>query len=354
MKRDKPRAPFITRYVYAQDKANFKIVAFRLALIIGIILLIAFSIYMWNFFADKPHYRFSEDKGKPVNETTELTYKDCVYFTVISITTTGYGDIIPVEEDARIFDTVIITIGRAAVWFILISTAYQFVYQRFRDVVKMKAIQKKLDKHVVICGYETTGRTAAQELLAQGMNKGNMVIVTNDEIDSQEAADAGFISILGDATKENVLKKAQIEKATCVIIATNHDATNVLIALTSNDLNPNIRIVSQSNEAENIKLLRKSGAHTTISPLVSGGSLMAIATKHRHASDMLADIMTAKQGVTFKEKEVTSTEIGKNPKALKGVVVFGVVRGGETLDIEKLDSLKLKKGDLILYMSKIK
>jgi len=295
---------------------------------------------------------YSADVGKPANETRDLTYIDCVYFTVVSITTTGYGDIIPVTEGAKVFDTIFVTLGRAVTWFIVLSTAYQFVYQRFRDVIRMKAIQKKLNGHVIICGYEVAGRTAAQELAAKGVAKTNIVVITNDEHDSEEAAGEGFVALLGDATKESTLQEAQVEKAKSILIATNRDDTNVLIALTARELNSKIRVVTQSNEQENVKLLKKSGADITISPLVTGGSLMATATHQSYASDLLQDIMTASHGVTLDERKVFPDEVGLKPKHLKGVVVFGVVRDGKTLDLDQLDRVKLAKGDTLLIVKK--
>lgn len=342
----KIRDPTITRFVYREQHPNLTTLLMRFALIALIILMIALIIYGWNEVTGEPHYK---------NTTTasgELTYIDCVYFTVISITTTGYGDIIPVTESAKVFDTIIITIGRAAVWFILLTTAYQFVYQRFRDVIRMKSIQKSLKEHVIVCGYETAGRTAAQELFAKGIPKSNIVIVTNDEHDSQEAADDGFVSLHGDATKQNTLTEAQIEKAKSILIATNRDDSNVLIALTAKDMNPNIRVVSQSNEMENVKLLKKSGADITISPLVTGGSLMATATQQSYVSDLLQDIMTAKHGVTLDERKVFPDEVGLKPKHLKHVIVFGVIRDGKKIDLEDMDRTKLTKGDVLLIVKK--
>lgn len=352
MKKGKVRAPITTKFVYKERHGDIKTILLRLFLLICIFLFIALIIFSWNKVSDEPHYIYSDDADLPDDQKRELTYIDSVYFTVISVTTTGYGDIVPVTETAKVFDTIIITLGRAITWFIIISTAYQFVYQRYRDVIKMKAIKRKLNNHVIVCGYEVAGRTAAQELHHKGIPKISIVVITNDEHDSEEAAGDGFVSLLGDATKENTLKEAQIVKAKSILIATNRDETNVLIALTAKELNPRIRVVTQSNELENVKLLKKSGADITISPLVSGGSLMATATHQSYVSNMLQDIMTASHGVTMDERKVFPDEVGMKPKHLKGVVVFGVVRSGKTLGLDQLDKVKLAKGDTLLVVKR--
>jgi voltage-gated potassium channel Kch len=312
MRKGKVREPITTKFVYKERHASIKTLLLRVGIVLVIFLGLGLVIYTWNHVAAHPHYIYSDDASLPHNETRDLTYIDCVYFTVISITTTGYGD----------------------------------------NVIRMKAIQKKLKEHVIVCGYEVAGRTAAQELHHKGIPKNNIVVITNDPHDSEEAAEEGFISLLGDATKENTLKEAQIIKAKSILIATNRDDTNVLIALTAKELNPNIRVVSQSNELENVKLLKKSGADITISPLVTGGSLMATATHQSFVSNLLQDIMTASRGVTMDERKVFPDEVGLKPKHLKGVVVLGVVRNGKTLDLEEMDRVKLAKGDTLLVVKR--
>ena len=106
MRKGKVRDPIITRFVYRESHANVKTILIRLGVILGIFLSLGLVIYAWNHATNDPHYMYSADVGKPANETRELTYIDCVYFTVISITTTGYGDIIPVTETAKVFDTI--------------------------------------------------------------------------------------------------------------------------------------------------------------------------------------------------------------------------------------------------------
>jgi voltage-gated potassium channel len=326
-------------FVYKKRRATIRTVLIRFAALLLIILAISTIVYI-----DRDGYEDAED-GK-------ISPLDSVYFTVISITTTGYGDITPVREDARIIDTIFITIGRAAMWFVIVGTAYQFVFERYREAYLMKAIQSRLSGHVIIAGYSTTGRSAARELLAKGSKKSHIVVITTDPEEAQEAADEGYVSINGDATKEKNLEDAMIKKASSLIIATRTDDTNILITLTAKHLNPEINVISRVTELENIKLLKTSGVEVIIAPAVTSGSMMATATTQPNVVHLLEDVMTARQGMYISERAITEDEINMNPKKLKGMVVIGVARKGRVHALDELDKLKLKIEDRLLFMER--
>jgi voltage-gated potassium channel len=326
-------------FVYRKRSATIKTILFRFGALILVIIAISTIVYI-----DRDSYEDSQDG--------EISPLDSVYFTVVSITTTGYGDIIPVEQDARIIDTVFITFGRAAMWFVIVGTAYQFVFERYREAYLMKAIQRGLSGHVIIAGFSTTGRAAARELMAMGTKKSKIVVITTDPEDAQEAAEEGFVSINGDASKEKNLKDAVIEKAASLIIATRKDDTNVLITLTAKYLKPDINVISRVTELENVKLLKRSGVEVIIAPAVASGNMMATATSQPNVVHLLEDVMTAREGMYISEREVRIDELGANPKKLKGLVVIGVVRKDKVMALDELDKLKLKKGDHLLFMER--
>lgn len=335
------------RFIYRERKATFTTIFIRVAAVMGIVLFISCTVYFRERFADEDQYFDSND-----GQRSNLTMSDSVYFTVISMTTTGYGDITPVSKEARVFDTFVISIGRAAIWFIIVGTAYQFVFDRYREAVMMKSKQQRLKGHSVICGYGLTGRTAAMELMAMGESKGNIVVISDSEDDSTRAAEEGYVSILGDPTKEEVLKSAVIEKANSLIITIPRDDTNILITLTAKDLNPEIKVITQVMDLQNRKLLRKSGVDVIIAPFVTGGNLMATATTQPNVVHLLEDVMTARSGIYMRERDVSASETGKSPRDLKGVVILGVVRKGKIRTMTDIDNLELREGDRILFLDK--
>jgi voltage-gated potassium channel len=326
-------------FVYKKRRATIKTVLFRFGALLLIIFAISTIVYV-----DRDGYYDAEDE--------KISPLDSVYFTVISITTTGYGDITPVRQDARIIDTIFITIGRAAMWFVIVGTAYQFVFERYREAYLMKAIQSRLSDHIIIAGFSTTGQSAARELLAKGIKKSHIVVITTDQEEAQEAAEEGYVSINGDATKEKNLIDAMVKKAGSLIIATRKDDTNILITLTAKYLNPDINVISRVTELENIKLLKRSGVEVIIAPAVTSGSMMATATSQPNVVHLLEDVMTATEGMYISERAITGDEINMNPKKLKGVVVIGVVRKGKVHALDELDKLKLKDDDRLLLMER--
>jgi len=204
-----------------------------------------------------------------------ISFSDVVYFTMVSVTTVGYGDIVPVTRQARLVDALLVTPIRLFIWLIFVGTAYQLVLQRLIEDFRMRRLQARLQGHVVLCGFGHAGRCAAAELVARGFDKQHILIVDIDPVRLEEAAELGYIGILGDASREHTLSETRLEHARSLLVCTDRDDTNVLITLTARNLAPNVRIVSRVEEAENDKLLRQSGANATVLPSRVGGILMA-------------------------------------------------------------------------------
>jgi voltage-gated potassium channel len=283
----------------------------------------------------------------------EVDGVDVIYFTAITITTTGYGDIHPNSTFAMLFDSFVATPMRAIIWIVFIGTAYQLVLQQFVEERRMKKLQEDLENHVIIAGYGNTGKAVAKELVAKKYEKNQIIIMDNTEGAINEAADEGFPALLGDGTKEAMLSKAAITKAKHIIITSSRDDTNVLISLTARDMNKSIKIIARANQAENTKLLKRSGADIIISPSVAGGHLMAAATHHAHLAALFQDMLTAEHGIKSGERMVREDEVGKKPKTLPGIVVMGIYRDAKLIDASQLDSIKLKAKDVLILIEKM-
>lgn len=103
-----------------------------------------------------------QSSGEPIS------FADVLYFTMITVTTVGYGDIVPVTQQARLFDTFVVTPIRLFVWLIFLGTAYDFLLRRVWERWRMKIIQRHLEGHVVVAGYGTSGSEAVNELIRRG------------------------------------------------------------------------------------------------------------------------------------------------------------------------------------------
>jgi len=276
---------------------------------------------------------------------------DSVYFTLVTITTVGYGDIVPTETRSRLIDAFLLTPIRFIVIFTFLGTAYQVVLKRVQEDYRMKRAVSKLKNHVIICGYGATGDAAVQELLLQGTPPGQIVVLANSDASLNDAAQRGVLAIVGDATRGNVLKSVAIERAAHVLVCPGRDDTAVLIALTACDLNPDAQIVAMCHAGENVKLLERSGARTVVTPAVAGGTLMAAATRHEHLVETLSDILSVGGAIHLDERPAQPDEIGRRPVEIPGVAVVRVYRGDKRFDVPDLPSIEAN--DILVYVARV-
>lgn len=328
----------VTKRFYRKEQSPFRILGVRLAFLIILILVVAFIF--WVFEKDHIH----DEAGG------EFSYIDSLYFTIVTVTTLGYGDIVPVTEGARMFDAFIITPVRIIVWVLFIGTAYQLVIQNYWERFKMSRALRNLKGHAIVAGYGTTGEAAVNELLISGYHENNLIVIDEKEEKVKSAADAGATGVLGDPTREDTLIKAGISGARVFIIATGQDDTNVLITLTARDLNPNIKIVARVSHKENIKQLKRAGATLVVSPSLTSGNLMAMAVKNSKSVKLIGDLLTTSRGVNVIQRKVKESEVGKQAKALKNRIILGVGRKGQDFGPRELDGVVLKEGDEIIYI----
>lgn len=281
----------------------------------------------------------------------QLTFVDVVYFSMITVTTVGYGDIVPFTASARITDAVLVTPIRLLIWFIFLGTTYQLVLQRLLEDLRMRRLQARLTDHVIVCGYSHSGSCVAHELVQRGMDKKQVLIVDSDRTLLEEAAERGFIGILGDATREETLQEAMIATAKAVFVCTERDDTNVLIVLTVRQLAPGIRVVARVEEAENEKLVKQSGADATILPSRVGGILMANALDSSVLSNYAMDLISAKGRVVLIERQIKPEEAGRSARDIRDAIAVAVVREGRELSIDECGSLQ--PGDRLLVIRQV-
>lgn len=282
------------------------------------------------------------------NADDSISFIDVVYFTMVSVTTVGYGDIVPVTAQARLVDALFVTPIRLFIWLIFIGTAYQLVLQRLIEEFRMRRLQARLQGHVVLCGYGHSGRCAAAELVARGIDKEHILIVDLDQARLEDAAEYGYIGILGDASREETLRQTMLEQARALLVCTDRDDTNVLITLTARHLAPNVRIVARVEEAENDKLVRQSGANSTVLPSRVGGILMADSVESSHMAAYVMDLISAGGQVTLVEREPHPEEIGRRPIESQSLIVR-VVREQEPHSIWDSD-VRIRAGDKLIVM----
>ena len=281
----------------------------------------------------------------------EVSLLDVVYFSMVTVTTVGYGDIVPVSPQARLIDAILVTPIRLFIWFIFLGTAYQLVLQRFIEDLRMQRLQARLQDHVVICGFGHSGHSAAREMVNRGLAPTSVLVIDHTRPVLEDAAELGYVGLLGDATHEEVLSKARIDSAKAVLVCTGRDDTTVLIVLTVRHLWPKVRIVAMVQEEENEKLVRHSGADATVVPSRVGGTLVADSVFSSELTAYVLDLITFGGRVTLVERDATTEDIGKHPRDIADGLVLRIHRGDNVFGFWEQD-VRLAAGDRLILIVK--
>lgn len=285
------------------------------------------------------------------NVDGEVSFLDVVYFTAVTVTTVGYGDIVPVTDRARMFDTFVVTPIRIFVWLLFLGTAYTFVLQHQWEQFKTRMTRKTLKGHTIICGFGTAGERAATELLRTGHPGGSIIAIDplQDRVDA--AAALGLIGVVGDARSNDALKAARISTANAVLVATSKDDATALVVLSARQLNAAIKISATVRAEENESLLYQAGANVVINPVNLGGHLLARSSEHHHAVDYLRDLAASDGRVVLRERSALAEEFGM-PMTNKGsAMMLRIVRGDNIIGFWEQSSVA--EGDIIVEIVKV-
>ncbi len=280
----------------------------------------------------------------------EISFSDVVYFTAVTVTTVGYGDIIPVTDRARLIDGLLVTPLRLLIWLVFLGTAYELVLQRWLENRRMTKMQKNLDGHLLICGYGHSGHSASREAVARGTPEKQIVVIDRDSDRLKLAADEGHIGFLADATLEEDLESVSIHRARAVLVCVGRDDAAVLSVLTIRQLDPVVRIIACVGEAQNIKLVRQAGANAVVAPSMVGGYLMADSVQSSHISDYISDLMCSGGRVQLQERKAKDGEIGKSMRAIGPGIVVRLIRGDKAIGFWEGKESIVQKGDTLLVI----
>jgi len=315
----------------------------RTLIIRGILVVALLALVIAIFWFDRD--------GLKDNIDGHVSFPDILYFAMITVTTVGYGDIVPISHAARLIDAFAVTPIRVFIWFIFLGTAYEFVVQKIVEDYRMNRIQKSLRGHVVLCGFGHSGFIAAEETVAKGHPHDRIVVIDESEERIRLAAEAGFIGLRGDATGENMLTMACVASAKAVIVSTGRDDTTILVVLTARHLSSGAKIVASIKHEENIKLAHLSGADLVVSPPKIGGYLLADAVETNHAAPFLCDLMSTGGQMVLAERTAGPNEIGKTMAEVTSGVVVLVHSGNREVSFGERNRYTIQAGDTLLLIS---
>ncbi len=282
----------------------------RLLLAVGIL---AFTVALVYF--DRAHYIDQTDPTKKVDLV------DSIYYTTVTLSTTGYGDIAPLSSGARLINAFIITPLRIAFLVLLIGTTLEVLASQGREMFRVSRWRKYMDKHVVVIGYGTKGRSAVDTLVNNGTPRDAVVVVDPGSVAQGEAHADGLAVVTGDATRREVLRRAGVDRAQQVIITTARDDTTVLATLTVRQLNPDAYIVAAVREQDNVPLVRQSGADSVITSSDAVGRLLGLASFSPNLGSVMEDLLTYGEGLEVAQRDLLVSEVGKAPQSLPDQVI---------------------------------
>lgn len=275
--------------------------------------------------------------------------RDAIYYVATTLSTTGYGDIAPATSSARLVNAFVVGPARIAFLVLLATTTLEVLAFRRRDVFRIARWRKRMDRHVVVVGYGTKGRSAVDTLINNGQARDRIVVVDPDANALAEAHADGLAVVTGDATRRDVLQRAGVGAAAQVIITTDRDDTNVLTTLTVRQLNPEAWIVAAAREQENAPLMKQSGADSVITSSDAVGRLLGLSSLSPTLGTVMEDLLTYGEGLEVAERELLVNEVGKQPQSLPDQVI-AVVRDEKVFRYFDPVVTQLARGDRLVVV----
>lgn len=279
-----------------------------------------------------------------------LTFLDCLYYSAVTLSTTGYGDITPVTEFARMINVLVITPLRIAFLILLVGTTVEAFTDNSRQAFRIQRWRSRVKDHTIVIGYGTKGKTAIAAM--RGDDEAppkDIVVVDSDQSVLDQAEGKGLVTVRGDGTKSDVLRLASAQRAAAIVVATGRDDTAALVTLTAREIAPEATIVAAIREAENQHLLEQSGANSVVVSSETAGRLLGIATTTPSVVEIIEDLLTPDAGYAIAEREVEQQEVGGSAKHLNEIVL-AVVRGGQLLRLDAPELDAVEAGDRLLYV----
>ncbi|MFG2195082.1 potassium channel family protein [Streptomyces sp. NPDC048639] len=309
-------------------------VARRLLMALVVLLTTVFIVY-----AERDEYHDNADNS--------VDLLDCLYYATVTLSTTGYGDIVPYGEGARLVNVLLITPLRVLFLIILVGTTLEVLTERTREQWRLNRWRSALRDHTVVVGFGTKGRSAVLTLMAKGLSKERVVVVDPSQKVIDAASAEGFVGVVGDGTRSEVLKRAEAQRAGKVIIATQRDDTAVLVTLTARQLNRGAKIVAAVREEENAPLLRQSGADAVITSSSAAGRLLGLSVVSPSSVVVLEDLIHQGSGLDVIERPVVKAEVGRSVREVDDLVV-SVLRGHRLLGFDDPKASPLQATDRLI------
>lgn len=286
-------------------------------------------------------------------------FVDGLYLTVITITTVGYGDIVPIHTAGRIFTVILVLCGVCYVMYIFSQIAEAMADGRLRRIVEGRKMHKRisqLNEHYIVCGFGRIGMEICSVL--QENNRSFVVVEREDDV-VQEIKGLGYMELMGEASDDEILLEAGIKRALGLIAVVSSDADNLYITLTARGLNPDLFILSRSSGARGVsRKLTRAGASRVISPYSIGAHRMAQLVVRPTVVDFIDLAMQAGElGLRMEELLVSEKSSIAGKTIMKSglrkkydIIVVAIKRLGDPMIFNPKPEAEIMVGDILILL----
>ena len=285
---------------------------------------------------------------------------DSFYMTLMTLTTVGYGEVHPLSYHGRLFASFLMLVGVTTVFVsiaVLGDTLLRLEMTDYFGRKRRDRMLKDISGHYIVCGAGRVGRSVIQELLR---SEATVVPIDNQVERARWATDKGVITLVGDATKDEVLRQAHIETARGLVAAISSDAENVYVALSAKVLNPKLVIAARATDEQAEEKLRRAGATTVFTPYSFIGHRLAQSMLRPHVASFL-DVASAfrKSDLELEIEQVqidsASALVTKTLEQLRlgsqyGVIVLAVQHKSGIMQFNPPADLRIEVGDVLIAM----
>jgi voltage-gated potassium channel len=290
------------------------------------------------------------------------SFSDSLYTTVITLSTVGYGDFYPHTETGRMFTVILVIFGVGTMLYTVVLFTETMVESRFRLILgrgRLEKMLKKMNNHYIICGCGRIGYLICKELSAE---KVDFVVIDNNPEAIQKIEEEGFVYYRGDAAQDKTLIETGIKRAKGIVCTLPTDPQNLYVILTAKELNPDIYVLSRSEEMESEHRLLRAGADRVISPYTLGGMRMAMAitkpamldfielTTRRQSLELRMEELAICEGSPFIDKSLEASEIRQH----YGLIIVAVKKDSGQMIFNPMANYVISQGDKLIALGEDK
>jgi voltage-gated potassium channel len=284
-------------------------------------------------------------------------FLDALYMTVTTITTVGFREVQPLDDSGKVFTIILAIFGIGVIFYGFISL-FQFVLEGELGLLlgrqRMKSRIEGLKDHYILCGFGRVGEEIAREFSARRLP---FVVVESNPEAIERAERRGFLLLVGDATSDEILKEAGVERARVLLAASDSDAGNTFIVLTAKALNPRLFLVTRAAYPESEPRMLRAGADRVFSPYNIAGKQMALTALHPLVVEFIDTLASRRDGAPVLAEIDVSEVSGLAGRTIHdvlhqfpSVVVLGLESAAGDLRVGPASDTVLRMGDRVILM----